>query len=167
MLLQVWLYLDTHLIFNSPIFLHICSKTEKNFCNKNGLSTSSNHFFFFFLLNAGKMLGGLGKEGNRLRRVERRGGRIRTGRLDSRTAHVPSKDKPVPFIQLSNVFSLLSPSIPGHAQDRSARACACVCVPSLPQNTTCWLRGILLFKNRCLFGNSHILSPVNYTRWVK
>lgn len=101
--------------------------------------------FFFFLLITGKMLGGLGKEGNRLRRVERRGGRIRTRRLDSRTAHVPSKDKPGPEKQLSNVFSLLSPSIPGHAQDRSARACACLS-PPCPKTHPAGLEGYCYLK---------------------
>ena len=58
-------------IFFTPL------KTKKKVCNKNGFSTGSDPFFFF-LLTAGKMLGVPRKERNRLRRVERREGSLRT-----------------------------------------------------------------------------------------
>ena len=140
--------------------------------------------FFVVLVTAGKMLGVPRKERNRLRRVERREGRLRThwsgrGEADWTPGQLVFLLR-ISKAQRSNYRhfqSLVTQHLTeGIGQDGE---CECVCVtveravcvcvvyvPSLAQNTSCRLRGILYIKTDAS-GNSHIFRPVNHTCWVK
>jgi len=135
--------------------------------------------FFVVLVTAGKMLGVPRKKRNRLRRVERREGRLRThwsgrGEADWTPGQLVFLLR-ISKAQRSNYrhFHSLVTQHPmeGTGQD-GKREWVCVtveravCVPSLAQNTSCRLRGILYIKTNAS-GNSHIFRPVNHTCWVK
>lgn len=135
--------------------------------------------FFIVLLTAGKMLGVPRKERNRLRRVERWEGRLRT-QWSGRGEADWTPGQPVFLLRISKAqrsnYRHFQPLVTQHptegtGQDGECECVSqwrelCVCVPSLAQNTSCRLRGILYLKTDA-FGNSHIFRPVNHTCWVK
>lgn len=122
-----------------PIFLHLWRPKKKSLQQK-----WFQHWLwpFFFSLTAGKMVGVPRKERNRLRRVERREGRLdtviwqREGWLDSRTACVSSQDKQGPEKQLPTFSASCHPA--SHVRHRTGRE---VCVSQWREVCVCPLPG--------------------------
>lgn len=150
--LQVWLHLDMHLIFNSPIFLHV--RWKGKFLQPKW-SQHSLALTVPYGERARRPLKkwGTGLEWNQQRRNQKTGTGPGSSQLDSRGLPLLINKA----LKRSDYQCLQSP-VTQHPWAGIGWKCVCMRDPDPAPKHILLASRDTVFKNRCLFGNSHIFK---------